>query len=533
MITKLSRRRLLQAGLGASQLALLGALGMEPRRARAGGGGTDHPTRLLTIYVGGGWMPELFFTPLSNQQIQQAIPEPRLFLGEPCFFTGSDVANLDGSGDEPDADDPSLQRLRAPILWDEAAILATGRDPQNGSTSPIGYAWKHDELYRRACMVHGIDAGTADHGSGLVSMMCGVAGPKYRSPAVQAFVAAAAAERFPERPLQSVAIGQGPLPRQVTLGPEATPTQIASAASLEATLSERSDEAWAGLRDRAPHDELAFDSARLGTMLDTNTVDEYVLARTRKLYGSVNAGTNAFYEEFYDTYATVSRQLALDLVTTLEATPGWSSFVPSWAVPDGGPPPYGVKFGLANGADTGSGWNEQFDLALKLFKADLASAVSIEMLGVESFHFDTHDADGGPSIQFLQNRSVLEIVGRLLHEMQATDIGNGRTLLDDTLVYVFSEFSRTWPGTACDHWPYTSVLLAGGGVAGNRQIGGFDTEIESPSPIGLSIPLLSEGGDAIDRPPRSADVMWTILALMGIEDAFIPGGVAEIVGVRA
>jgi hypothetical protein len=27
--------------------------------------------------------------------------------------------------------------------------------------------------------------------------------------------------------------------------------------------------------------------------------------------------------------------------------------------------------------------------------------------------------------------------------------------------------------------------------------------------------------------------MWTILQLMGIEDAFIPGGVAEIVGVRA
>lgn len=529
---KLTRRRLLQTGLGASQLALLGALGMEPRRARAGGS-DDHPTRLLTIYVGGGWMPELFFTPLTGPQIERAIPAPREFLGEPCFFAPSDVSNIDGTGDDPDPQDPSLLRLRAPILWDEAAILANGTDPQNGSTSPIGYAWRHNDLYRRACMVHGIDAGTADHLSGRVSMMCGVAGPKFRSPAVQAFVAAASAERFPERPLQNVSIGSGPLARPVSLGPEATPTQIASASSLAATLSERSDEAWAGLRDRAPHDEIGFDSSPRMRTIDTNTIDEYVLARTRRLYGTVNAGTNAFYEEFYEAYSTVSRQLALDLVTTLETTAGWEHFVPSWAAPSGGPPPYGVKYGLANGGDSGSAWNEQFDLTLKLFKADLASAVSIEAPGTAGFHFDTHDADGGPPIQFMENRSVLEMVGRLLHEMDATEVAPGRSLLDDTLVLVFSEFSRTWPGTACDHWPYTSVLFAGGNVAGNRQVGGFDLTIDSRSPAGLSIPLLSEGGDPIERMPRSADVVWTTLALMGIEGAFVPGGVAEIVGVRA
>jgi hypothetical protein len=505
---------------------------MQPRRARAGGEGS-YPTRLLTIYVGGGWMPELFFTPLSNAQIEQVIPPPMVYLGEPCFFAPSDVGNIDGSGDDPDPDDPTLQRIRVPLLWDEAAIAAGGLDPQNGSTSPIGYAWRHGDIYRRACVVHGIDAGTADHLSGRVSMMCGVAGPKFRSPALHAFVASASAERFPERPLQSVAIGSGPLPRSVSLGPEATPTHIASAASLEATLSERSDQAWQGLRDRAPHPELAFDSSPRLQTIDTNTIDEYVLARTRRLYGTVNTGTNAFYEDFYETYSTVSRQLALDLVTTLEATTGWEHFVPTWAVPSGGPPPYGVKFGLANGSDSGSGWAEQFDLALRLFKADLASAVSIEIPGVEGFHFDTHDGQNGASDQFLQNRVVLEIVARLLHEMEGTEVGPSRTLLDDTLVLVFSEFSRTWPGTGCDHWPYTSVVFAGGSVAGNRQVGGFDLEVESPSPIGLPIPMLSEGGDGIERPPRSADVIYTALASMGIENIFIPGGVAEILGVRA
>ena len=531
-MSNVSRRRLLQLGIGASQLALLGSLGIQPRRARADHG-SNHPTRLLTIYVNGGWMPELFFTPLSAAQIEQAVPAPEVYLGEPCFFGPQDVRNLDGSGDEPDPQDPTLTRIRAPILWDEDALAAGGPDPQNGVTSPLGYAWKFNDLYQRACIVHGIDVGTAAHLSGRVSMMCGVAGPKFRSPALHAFVASAFADRFPHRPLQSVSIGAGPTPQRVSLGPAATPTRIVSAASLENTLSERSDLAWAGLRDRAPHEQFGFDSSPRPEPIDTNAIDEYVLARTRRLYGTVNSGTNAFYEGLYETYSTVSRQLGLDIVTTLEATTGWENFVPTWAVPSGGPPPYGVKFGLANGSDTGAGWSDQFDLALRLFKADLASALSIEAPGIDGFHFDTHDGLNGPRRQFLQNRVVLEIIGRLLHEMEATEVEPGKSLLDDTLVVVYSEFSRTWPGTACDHWPFTSVVMAGGGLAGNRQVGGFDLEVESPSPIGLSIPMVDEGGDEIDRPPRSGDLIFTALHAMGVEGAFIPGGVADISGVRA
>src|SRR5690349_4265788 len=118
-----TRRRILQASLGAGQLALLGALGFRSRRVHAGGAG-DHPTRLLTIYTRGGWMPELFFTPLEAAQIEQKIPEPTQFLGEPTFFTPADVRNIDGTGDDPDPDDPTLKRIRVPHLWDEAALAA-------------------------------------------------------------------------------------------------------------------------------------------------------------------------------------------------------------------------------------------------------------------------------------------------------------------------------------------------------------------------------------------------------------------------
>jgi hypothetical protein len=387
-------------------------------------------------------------------------------------------------------------------------------------------------LYSRACVLHGIDVGTAAHTSGRVSMFCGIAGPKFRSPALHAWVADAFMDIYPHRPLPSVAVGNGVIAPPVHLGPAVAPTKIASSGSLANALSERSDLAWDGLRDRAPHPQYAFDSRPMLEPIDTNTIDEHVLARSRRLFGTVNAGTSGFYQEFYDTYATVSKQLALDLVTRLEQTPGWEHFTPTWAVPSGGPPPYGVKFGLANGSDSGAGWNDDFQLALKLFKADLCSAISLRVTGVEGFDFDTHDGQTGPNRQFLQVRALLEIVGRLMHEMAATPVEGGKSLLDDTLVLVFSEFSRTWPGTACDHWPATSLLMAGGGILGNRQIGNFDLEVSSYSPLGVPIPLRDEGGDLQERPPRSADVVYTALQILGVEDFFIPGGPAEILGVR-
>jgi Protein of unknown function (DUF1501) len=527
-----SRRQILKAALGTTQLALLGALGVQPRRARAGVD-PSKPSRLLTIYVPGGWMPELFFSPLSAAQITARMPEPTIWVGEPCFFGPQHVRNIDGTGDDPDPDDPNLMRLRVPHLWDEAVLAAGGVDPQNTVTSPLGYAYRHDELWRHVSVIHGVDVGTAAHYSGYISLLSGVAGPTFRSPALQAWVAQGLANAYPHRPLPSVAVGGGPLGEPVHLGPVATPTAVNSTASLVNTLSERSDQAWLGLRDRSPRPDHGFDSSLTGGTLATNAIDDHVRARSRRLFGTVNRGTQAFYEDFYETYATVSRQLALDLVSVLEQTAGWENFVPAWANPNNGPGPSGVKFGYANGGDTGAQWADSFDLALRLFKADLCSAISLEALGAGGFYFDTHSGNIGAADQFVHVRAVLEAIGRLLHEMKQTPVGGGKSLLDDTLVLVFSEFSRTWPGSACDHWPSTSVLVAGGGTHGNRQLGGFDLEVPGYSPLGVSVPLIDEGGQSIARPPRTADIVFTALRTLGVDDFFIAGGPGEIVGVRA
>jgi hypothetical protein len=57
--------------------------------------------------------------------------------------------------------------------------------------------------------------------------------------------------------------------------------------------------------------------------------------------------------------------------------------------------------------------------------------------------------------------------------------------------------------------------------------------VDARNPVGAPIALIDEGGDMVTRPPKSADIVFTALHAMGIEDFFIPGGPGEIVGVRS
>ena len=71
----MTRRKLLQLAVGAGQVALLDKLGFPVFRSRSaranpnGGTGTGNPTKLLTIYVPGGWFPVYLWCPLSDAEI--------------------------------------------------------------------------------------------------------------------------------------------------------------------------------------------------------------------------------------------------------------------------------------------------------------------------------------------------------------------------------------------------------------------------------------------------------------------------------
>jgi hypothetical protein len=527
-----TRRNWLKLGLaGAAAASIHPLLGPSRTRAMLGPG----PKKLLTIYVPGGWMPMYFFCPLTGQQVVDFFPGPGETSREPVFFDPSDLRNLDGTGDDPHPEDATVPRLRVPHLWDEAA-LSSGSGSGEGSS--FGYAWRHYRLWEDATVIHGVDQGTASHASGRISAMSGIAGSNYRSPAIHSVVAHRLHEAFgDERPLGAVALGSAPIPNSLSLPSHAVATVMRDSASLASTLSDRQDVVWAGLRERPLIDRLGYDGGALGERIPLTAMDRFARRRARSLRGTTNAATDALYERIHETYGTVSTQLAVDIVSLLESTDGWdpSHPYPHWAFGDS--TPYGVTIGRGNTSDSGSTWVSQFELALKLLKSDLASAISVEAPGVGNFYFDTHSNTGHNS-QFIQVRATLDVIGRLLGEMKETPSqGGASTLLDDTLVVVMSEFARTWPGSGlCDHWPTTSVVMAGGGIRGNQMLGNYDLERSHPGasgPVGKPVSLIDEGGEQVEAPPESRDIVYTALQVMGISDVFLPGGPGEIVGVRS
>ncbi len=175
----------------------------------------------------------------------------------------------------------------------------------------------------------------------------------------------------------------------------------------------------------------------------------------------------------------------------------------------------------------------RFDTVLRLLKSDLTTAVHMSM----ALDFDTHGPHGH-HFSCAHGRNMMDCVARFLGELQATPAPGmpGKTLLDDTLVLVVSEFGRTWAGwngTSYDlpdgHHPFTSVMFAGGNVAGNRQVGSF-----TPGGLGVPVDIVEEDGRATHRVPRAADMVTTALRILGLDmhDFFIPGGYGEVVGLR-
>jgi hypothetical protein len=535
-VKKSTRRSLLLAGLGAAQLALLDRFGYSPFRSRPARAAEGAPTRLLTIYVPGGWMPAYLFCPLTAQEITKSLPEPKMTLGEPAYFRPEWVKNLDGSGDA-DAG-AKIQRLRVPALWDEAALAAGQPDGKimlpgaPGITSVShGWSWVHHKLWENASVLHGVDQGTATHASGVISALCGAAGADFRAPAVHAVVANAFYDAYKEdRALPSVAVGGAPIPQHLDLPARAAPAVLDSTQSVEWLLSERNDKAWTGIDDRIPRPQVNFQGDPIEDVA-TTAIDEYALKSARARRGKSSAGTDAFLESLYDGTQGVSKVLARDVVSILETTVGLEYNLSNYWAPFGDQYPWGSSIS-SNEADSGGGtWGDRFDLTLRLLKSNLTSAVSLVCPGINGFYFDTHGTEEG--LQFVFVRAVFDVIGRLLGEMKATPIGGGKTLLDDTLVLVISEFARTWPH-AQDHWPTTSVVFAGGGVAPNRMFGSYDV---SGAPqvgyLGTPVDLIDEGGDAVTRAPRSADVIHSAYRILGIDKFFIPGGSAEVVGLGA
>ena len=171
-----SRRQMLKWSLGAGQLALLERFGLlRPGAARAAT--MDAPSRLCVIYVPGGFRPQYHFWPMEDADVDRCVPPPGDFASEPVFFRKEQLVDLGPANG-------AYKPLRLWQSWDPA-------NPANRAAgfTPSMYGFTHFGLANQLSVLHGVDQGTADHGSAFVSAMCGVASPDFRAPALHSVAA--------------------------------------------------------------------------------------------------------------------------------------------------------------------------------------------------------------------------------------------------------------------------------------------------------------------------------------------------------
>jgi uncharacterized protein (DUF1501 family) len=118
----------------------------------------------------------------------------------------------------------------------------------------------------------------------------------------------------------------------------------------------------------------------------------------------------------------------------------------------------------------------QVELALDALQGDISQSVMLNTrLG-----WDTHDAN---TDQAGFHETAFAGLTQLLDGLAARPgRTTGSTMLDDTVVVCYSEFSRTPKLNSAlgkDHWPVTSALVCGAGIKGGRAYGASTAAIEA------------------------------------------------------
>jgi len=175
---------------------------------------------------------------------------------------------------------------------------------------------------------------------------------------------------------------------------------------------------------------------------------------------------------------------------------------------------------------TDGSFESQISLSVDVLAKGLSRCVTI----TPPLAWDTHvDSDNQQNALWQVFFVGLQALVAALAARSAPE-GDGKSLLDKTIVVALSEMART-PGLNADagrdHWPWTSAMLIGGGLSGGRALGGYDSGYR-----GLGIDP-ADGTVAATLPaPTPADLGATLLSLAGLDPALMGPGTAPIGGVR-
>jgi hypothetical protein len=160
--------------------------------------------------------------------------------------------------------------------------------------------------------------------------------------------------------------------------------------------------------------------------------------------------------------------------------------------------------------------DDQAALAAQVVEQGIARAVMLD----SRIAWDTHD---GNEEQGLFHDALFGSLKRFLDDLSNRPGARaGSTLLDESVVVVVSEMSRTPKLNARggkDHWPVTSAVVVGAGVRGGRAYGATSDRMEA-MPVDLATGQVAEGGATIQTNNLAAG----LLHLVGIDpERYFPG----------
>jgi hypothetical protein len=160
----------------------------------------------------------------------------------------------------------------------------------------------------------------------------------------------------------------------------------------------------------------------------------------------------------------------------------------------------------------------QTDIAVKALARGLSRTV---MLG-GGFMWDTHNDNTQ------QEKLHDDLFAGLLALGQSLEASK---LLDTTTILVLSEMGRTPKLNVAhgkDHWPVTSALVFGAGVAGNRVVGATDASLGA-----LSVDLASGAAAPDGKQIQTANLQAAVLDLVGVDATKYFSGVEALHAISA
>jgi hypothetical protein len=162
--------------------------------------------------------------------------------------------------------------------------------------------------------------------------------------------------------------------------------------------------------------------------------------------------------------------------------------------------------------DMNSGYDlmAQLDMGVKMLSSGVSRCVTMADIG----EWDSH-MDNSPQSRMFD--SMFTALYSLMLKLDTTPGTVAPTLAEETVVVVMSEMGRTpfYNSTGGkDHWPYTSFMLIGDGLAPNRAVGSWDPYLN-----GVTINPVSGLPDSKGVTLEADMIGSTLLALADIDPA--------------